>query len=234
MRFQPDLAGFKPLSMDAPFPARLQGEWVDAETGLPAMTISGRTVTIDSPMPVHELFKRYEDGHMVILNTLTDTSKLDPDWAERTVYLFHLDDRGSLSITGFCDYWTLVRREAIDPAEIMPRISPYHTLALNEDFPQLLQGRWRGASHGQDVFIGSRQVLIDGEPVDFLTSKLIRVIPSDDAPICSLVLNLDKEAVVSRFGAETLPMVNFIVFRSGKMQGAGPGLRDSMFTRAAG
>ena len=212
----------------------MQGDWVDAETGLLAMTISGRAVMIDRPMPVHELFKRDEDGHMVILNTLADTSDLDPEWAERTVYLFHLDDRGALSITGFCDYWTLARREAIDPAEVRSPTSPYQTLASDEDFPQPLQGRWRGAWHGQDVFIGSREVLIDGEQVDFLASKLIRVIPSDDAPECSLVLDLDKQAVESRFGAETMPMLNFVLFRPGEMQGAGAGLRDSMFTPAAG
>ncbi len=234
MSFQPDLAGFQPLSPNAPFPATMQGEWVDAETGLPAITISGRTVTTDGPMPVHELFKREEDGHMAILNTLADTSVLDQAWAERTVYLFHLNDQGSLSITGFCDYWTLVRREAIDRAEIRSPTSPYRTLASGADFPTPLQGRWRGAWHGQEVFIGSREVLIDGEQVDYLTAKLIRVIPSDDAPEYSLVLDLGKEAVELRFGAETMPMLNFVMFRSGEMQGAGAGLRDSMFTRAAG
>ena len=200
------------------------------EKDLPAMKIAGRTFSLEAPMPVHDLFVREEDGHITVLNTLADTSGLDPDWAAQTVYIFHLDDRGALSIAGFCDYWTLVRPEAIDPAQVRPPNSPYQPLALDDHFPQPLQGHWRGAWHGQDVTIGQREVTIDREPVKFLAAKLIRVIPNDCAPLCSLVLDLDKEDVVSQFGATAPPMLNFMVFRSGQMQAAGAGLRDAMFS----
>ena len=230
MPFQPDLTGFKPLSRDAPFPATMQGEWVDAETRMSAMTIDGRKVILDVTMPIYDLFLREEDGHSAVLNTVADTSRLDSDWAERTVYLFHLDDQGALSIIGFCDYWTLVRVDAIDPAELKPPTSPYQALAPDEHFPEPLQGQWRGAWHGQDVTIGPSEVTIDGEEVNFLSAKLIRVIPSDDGPMCSLVLDLDHAEVEARFGADAMPILNFTVFRLGEMQGAGAGLRDTMFS----
>lgn len=234
MPFQPDLTGFVPFSPDAPFPAIMQGEWVDAETGMHAMTIAGRAVTLEDPIPVHDLFLLEKDGHMSVLNTLADPSGLAPDWAERTVYMFHLDAQGALSISGFCDYWTLVRPEAIDPEQVRPPASPYKPLAPDDHFPEPLQGQWRGAWYGQDVIIGPRNVTIDGEHVNFLAAKLIRVIPGDDAPEYSLVLDLDKEEVEAQFGAEAMPMLNFMVFRSGEMQGEGAGLRDAMFSPAGG
>lgn len=230
MPFQPDLTEFGSLCPNAPFPATMQGAWVDAGTGMDAMTIEGRTVTIGDRMPIYDLFVHEEDGQLTVLNALADTSDLDPDWAERTVYIFHLDDQGALSIVGFCDYWTLVRPEAIDPANVSPPISPYQPLAPDDHFPEPLQGHWRGAWHGQDVIIGPREVTIDGEQLEFLAAKLIRVIPSDFAPLWSLVLELHKEEVESRFGTKTVPMLNFMVFRSGEMQGKGPHLRDAMFS----
>lgn len=230
MTFQPDLTGYDPLGSDAPFPASMQGQWVDAETGMPAVSIQGRSVTLDTAIPVYDLFVHEEDGHLAVLNTLPDTSGLHMDWADRTIYLFHLDDQGALSIVGLCDYLTLVRPEAIDPARIRPPVSPYLPLGPEEDFPELLQGSWCGAWHGQKVFIGQREVMIDGANVAFLAAKLIRIIPGDDAPLCSLVLDLDEEQVRSRFGPQATPMLNFMVFRSGEMQGTGAGLRDAMFS----
>lgn len=230
MPFQPDLTRFKPLAPDAPFPSRMQGAWVDAENGMPAMTIEGRRLTLETQMPVHELFVLEENGYMAVLNTLVDTSHLVPDWAEQTVFMFNLDESGALSIAGFCDYWTLVQADRIDPRKLTSPPSPYQPLAPDDLFPDLLQGHWHGAWLGQEVIIGPREVTIDGEQVDFLAAKLIQIIPSNDAPLCSLVLDLDKDQVALRFGAETMPMLNFAVFRSGDMQGAGAGLRDTIFS----
>lgn len=61
-----DLIEFGQLPPDAPFPAKMEGAGVDADTGMAAMMINERTFSDGDRMPVDDLCVREEDGHLVL------------------------------------------------------------------------------------------------------------------------------------------------------------------------
>lgn len=229
MSFQPDLDGYIALPADAPFPAAFQGDWVFADTGLPGVTIAGREIVYGHPLPVHDLHLREDEGWFSVLNTLADTSALEPDWADRTVYLLALDPDGGLMIAGMGDPANLVRPEAIDPSTVRPLRSPYIALPDGSALPAQLQGCWRGAWHGQRVEIGENSVRVDDMDVPFIAAKLIDLIATDDGPRLSLVLEMAQAPSTQ----DALPALNFQLFAGDAMQAAGGPLRDTMFVREA-
>ena len=234
MPFQPDLEGLSPLPEGAPLPAELQGEWSSEGSGEIGLTISGAEILCPHPLPTYRFFEKREDGWLMVLNTLEDTSALGDDWADCTIYMLALDPDGSLMVAGYGDSAHFVRPDKIDPADVTPVASPFIAVSDDEDFPAALQGDWRGSWQGQRLAIAGRSVAIDGGAVHYIAARLIRIAPQNGHIACSLVLDLDPAKVARVHGPDAMPTINIMATDQADLQCAGPGFFDTMFRRAGG
>lgn len=99
-----------PLPSDAPFPQRMQGEWVEESNGETVLVIEGRRIEFcGRELPVNDLSLIEEGGHFAVQNFREDIPSQLP-WGQVTLHVFWFEPGSDeLNFHGICDHGWAVR-----------------------------------------------------------------------------------------------------------------------------